>query len=117
MRGNRIGPLLGALAVAAAIAFAAPTVVATTPEQTLLVTLRADASVEAAERLIQANGGRVLERLRPLPIERAALAPGVDPQPVLEALRASPLVRAVEIEDEQAIQVVPNDGLYRAFQW
>ena len=112
-----VWPALGAGALAAALTLLVPAARADAPERTLLLTLQRGASLSAAERLLADSGARPLEHIGPLPVERAAIPAELDPQPLLEELRASPLVRAAELEGEQTIQVVPNDALYRAFQW
>ncbi|HTD80240.1 MAG TPA: hypothetical protein VK898_21570, partial [Chloroflexota bacterium] len=118
MRRNRIGVMLGALAAAAlVIVLGARGVVADGPPRTLLLTLRSDASLDAGQQLLEANGAHVLERLRPLPVLRATIPANADADVLLGALRASPLARGAELEDEQSVQVVPNDQLYRAYQW
>ena len=82
-----------------------------------LVTLQPNASLGAGEALIGTIGGRIVERLKPLPIYRVTL-PADNAQAGLEALRAAgATIKAAEVEGEQVAQVVPNDPLYRMFQW
>ncbi len=85
------------------------------PPDTLLVTLVRGTEAAAAEALFQSAGVRVLDAVRPLPVYR--VAPGGDPADALKVLRASPNVRDAQPEGEQVIQLVPNDALYRAYQW
>jgi subtilisin family serine protease len=87
------------------------------PDVSLLLTLRPGADPDAPLAVAQAAGARVVNRLSPLPIYSLLVPSGTDPEALLGALRESPGVRAAEIEGEQVIQVVPNDSLYRAFQW
>jgi type VII secretion-associated serine protease mycosin len=116
MRRSRTVAVLVTLA-AVVLLWIAPATSAEVAPRTILVTLEPDASLQAGERLLEASGANVLERLLPLPILRAALPSSLDPEHVLADLRASPLVKGAEIEDEQSAQIVPNDSLYRAFQW
>ncbi|MCA1645905.1 MAG: DUF5719 family protein [Chloroflexi bacterium] len=89
---------------------------ATPPEAIALVTLRDSADPRLGERSIEAVGGRVLERLKPLPIYRVGL-PTDAPERMLRELRADSSVRAAEYEGEQVSQITPNDALYQAYQW
>ena len=83
------------------------------PHTIALVTLQPLASNQQAEALIAAAGGHILERLKPLDVYRVDL-----PSRGLARLRMHPeLVKAAEPEGEQRAQVMPNDPLYRQFQW
>jgi subtilisin family serine protease len=106
---------LCALALAATILF--DSALAAAPDPILLVTLAAGANRSLAEQLIDATGATTLERLNPLPIYRVRAAAN-SADAVLSTLRERPdLVRAAEYEGEQNAQLVPNDALYKAFQW
>jgi subtilisin family serine protease len=88
------------------------------PSDTLvLVTLQPLASNIAGEQLITSIGGRVIDVIKPLSMYRVALTTAeVDSD--LSTLRGrTDLVHAAEVEGEQVAQLVPNDALYRAFQW
>jgi type VII secretion-associated serine protease mycosin len=98
-----------------ACALAASVVVLRAAQQDVivLVTLQPLASNQAAEALISSAGGRLLEQLKPLDIYRVSL-----PAAHLAGLQAqSAVIKAVELEGEQRAQIVPNDPLYRQFQW
>lgn len=91
---------------------------ATAPETIALVTLRSSSDANVAERLVNAVGGHVLERLSPLLVFRIAVpGDGDAAEARLRALRADHQVRAAEYEGEQVSQVTPNDALYQAYQW
>jgi subtilisin family serine protease len=110
-------PVLSAcLALAAFVILGFGSVWAAAPEQIALITFQAAATRAAAEAAIAADGGRLLEELKPLPIYRVAV-PQRAGDAVLSALRSDKGVRAAEYEGEQVTQLVPNDALYRAFQW
>lgn len=82
-------------------------------DATVLVTLQPLASNRQAEAVIAQVGGRILEQLKPLDIYRVSI-----PAEDLAQLRAqSDLIKAAEIDGEQRAQVIPNDPLYRQFQW
>jgi type VII secretion-associated serine protease mycosin len=81
------------------------------PAAPYLVTLRPAASEAEAAALFETAGARVVEHLAPIGVYR--VAPGAD----LAMLQASPLVRAVEPDDDQLMRVAPDDPLYRPFQW
>jgi subtilisin family serine protease len=109
---------LATLTVSLYLAFGPLPALALGPEPTLLVTFKAGTPPLAAEELIAASGARLIEHLKPLAVYRAAVPSGSDVQAVLELLQADhDIVRAAEIEGEQVADVVPNDSLYRAFQW
>src|SRR5262249_50080923 len=109
---------LATLTVSLYLAFGPLPALALGPEPTLLVTFKAGTPSLAAEELIAASGARLIEHLKPLAVYRAAVPSGSDVQAVLEQLQADhEIVRAAEIEGEQVADVVPNDSLYRAFQW
>jgi subtilisin family serine protease len=108
--------VLGALALAAWVLINPTAGWATSVDSIALVTLREPLDATAGERLIDALGGRVLERLKPLLVYRVAL-PGDDAERILHALRARGEVRAADYEGEQVSQIVPNDALYQAYQW
>ncbi|TME88417.1 MAG: hypothetical protein E6I52_29865 [Chloroflexi bacterium] len=87
------------------------------PETVALITLQPLASNLAGEALIAAVGGRIIENIKPLSMYRVAL-PRDEADADLGALREhTDLVRSAETEGEQIAQVVPNDALYRMFQW
>ena len=92
--------------------------VAAAPTDTsVIVTVQPTASLRAAEALIADAGGTLQERLRPLPIYRIAV-PASRVQEALTALNAHPeVVKAAEVEGEQVAQVIPNDPLYKGYQW
>jgi subtilisin family serine protease len=101
----------------AATVLGAAAVWASPPDTLALVTLQPRASAREGEALIALVGGRIVERIKPLPIYRVAL-PGDGGGASLDELRAhSDVVKAAEPEGEQVAQVVPNDPLYRMFQW
>ncbi len=109
---------IAALALSLCIAFGPLPAIALGPNSTLLVTLADGASTELAQQLITASGARILERLQPLKVYRAALPAGSDVQRVLDLLLQRPdLVRAAEEEGEQVAEITPNDSLYRMYQW
>src|SRR5438477_13034837 len=109
--------LLVSLALAAAVLVGGGTAGARAPDATLLVTLTPGASPSAAEQLIRASGARLLEQLKPLSIYRVAVSVD-DAGRVMAVLHEhTDLVRAAEAEGEQVSEVIPNDALYRAFQW
>jgi subtilisin family serine protease len=89
----------------------------TAPEVPALTTLQPDASEREAEALIASVGGRAIEHIKPLPVYRMLLARD-QAEASLAALSArTDLVHSAELESEQVAQVVPNDPLYRTFQW
>jgi subtilisin family serine protease len=82
-----------------------------------LVTLQQRASERDAEALIASLGGHALEHLKPLAVYRVAFARERTANS-LEALRAhGDIVLAADVEGEQTTQLVPNDPLYKTFQW
>jgi subtilisin family serine protease len=109
---RRLIPLLLALPLAlAALAFRVP------GETLTLVTLQPQASTTQAETLIESSGGHIVERLKPLPIYRVAF-PADQATSDMSTLRARPdVVKAADVDGEQQAQVVPNDPLYRQYQW
>jgi subtilisin family serine protease len=110
-----------ALALAVLVLFEPLPAAASGTGPTLLVTLQPGASRTLAEQLIQSAGASVVERIAPVSIYRLKLHDGATPadaDSVLSALRSrTDVVRAAEVEGEQVTQVMPNDALYRAFQW
>ena len=109
--------LLASLFVALAVLLGAPAVGARGGEATLLVTLARGASASQAQQLIQSTGGHIIEQLRPLDVYRVQTSADAAGR-VLAVLRQRPeLVQAAEPEGEQVAQVVPNDGLYKLYQW
>src|SRR5438552_4412442 len=109
--------LLSTLAMAGCVLFASGAVSASPPDTLSLITLRPGASSSAAEQLIASMGGRIVEAIKPLSIYRVAWLPD-QADAALAALRAhDDVVRAAELEGEQQARVVPNDPLYRTFQW
>jgi len=109
--------LLSAMALAVLAVCRAPTAAAEGMDRTLMVTLVPGASHDAAEQLFAESGLQVLDRMSPLSVYRVAVETDGDAGSIMDALRESPLVRAAEMEGEQAIQLVPNDALYAPFQW
>src|SRR5215204_2700714 len=108
--------VLGALALSLCVLFGPLPAFSHGPETTLLVTLHSDSARAAAEELIAQSGGRVLERLQPLPVYRVGLTPDAEAAAVLARVsERADLVRAAELEGEQVAGVAPNDNLYRAF--
>jgi subtilisin family serine protease len=90
---------------------------ADTPDRVALVTFRDTASRATAEQLLSSLGARTIERIPTVGIYRVALS-GDTADSTINALAArSDLVKAAEYEGEQAAQLMPNDALYRAFQW
>src|SRR5687767_12251372 len=89
---------------------------ASAPDISLLVTFVPEADAEPVLDAARGVGARVVDRLGPLPIYRLACSQA-DAEAILGKLRVSDEVRGAEFEGEQFIQVVPNDSLYRAFQW
>src|SRR5438477_11254397 len=109
--------LFSALAMAGCVLFGTGAISASPPETLTLVTLRAGASSSLAEQLIASMGGRIVDAIKPLSIYRVAWLPD-QADAALAALRAhDDVVRAAELEGEQQARVVPNDPLYRTFQW
>ena len=106
---------MATLAAVAVVAFGSA--LATPPEVMTLVTLRADASEPAAAALIASVGGRTVEHLKPLDVYRVAFRGDQVDESLKQLSAHSDVVRAAEIEDQQSAQVVPNDPLYRTFQW
>jgi subtilisin family serine protease len=90
---------------------------ASPPDPTALITLQKTATTADAEQLIASAGGHILERLKPLPVYRVSLPPGASDS-ALSSIRArEDLVKAAEYEGEQSTQIIPNDPLYKTFQW
>ncbi|MDQ3808737.1 MAG: S8 family serine peptidase, partial [Chloroflexota bacterium] len=123
LRSDRVFLRITSVSVAtfglvAYVLFGALPTLALVPEATLLVSLRGGASTQAAEELIGASGGVVLERLRPLAVYRVRVPREIAAEELLERLLAQPrLVRAAELEGEQVAELAPNDSLYVPFQW
>ena len=88
--GFRPALALAALTLSAYLAVGPLPAIALGPEQTVLVTLTADASVEAAQELVASSGGHVVERLKPLRVLRVAV-----PAAVVLALAAARIAPAV----------------------
>jgi subtilisin family serine protease len=87
------------------------------PETTLLVTLARGADASQAAGWVESSGARVLERIDPVHVLRVGV-PSDDVQEVAARLeQRRDLVRAADVEGEQVAEVIPNDALYRAFQW
>jgi subtilisin family serine protease len=79
----------------------------------VLLTLQPGASDSQASALVAESGGRVLEQLKPLSIYRSSI-----PMSAVDQLRArTDVFKGVDLDDEQRAQIVPNDTLYRQFQW
>ena len=109
--------VISAVAIAASALIVAGAVVASPPDTLTLVSLEPGAGNTAAERLIESVGGRIVEVIKPLSVYRVALRSG-EADKALAALRThTDLVHAAEVEGEQVAQIVPNDPLYRTFQW
>jgi subtilisin family serine protease len=106
------------VAVCGVVAFFCIAAIRVTPPEVLaLVTLQPGASDRSAEELIAAVGGHIVERLKPLAVYRVAL-PANGARDSLNTLGArGDIVRAAEVDGEQVAQVVPNDPLYKMFQW
>ncbi len=81
-----------------------------------LVSLQPNAEPGAAQ-LFDAAGVDVLARMGDIGVYRVRPRPGTDARTAIDVLSASPLVRAVEPDDELSMQLVPNDPLYQPFQW
>jgi len=114
---SRAALALAAL-LGAAVLFGSLPAIALGPDTTLLVTLTDGASTELAQQHIRASGARILERLQPLKVYRVAVPAGENVANVLERMQQrTDLVRAAEEEGEQVAEVVPNDSLYRLYQW
>ncbi|HYW90522.1 MAG TPA: S8 family serine peptidase, partial [Chloroflexota bacterium] len=114
---SRAALALAAL-LGAAVLFGSLPAIALGPDTTLLVTLTDGASAELAQQHIRASGARILERLQPLKVYRVAVPAGENVANVLERMQQrTDLVRAAEEEGEQVAEVVPNDSLYRLYQW
>lgn len=108
-----VGRRLVILAIASALAAALFALHAVQQDPIVLVTLQPLASNQQAEALISSAGGHVLEQLKPLDVYRVAISPGG-----LAQVRArTDLVKSADADGEQRAQVVPNDPLYRQFQW
>ena len=106
-----------ALLVALGVLVGAPLVGARGADATLLVTLAHDASPSQAEALIRSTGAQILERITPLDVYRVSTSVD-DAGRVMATLdQHTDLVRAAEPEGEQVAELVPNDPLYKAFQW
>ena len=101
--------VVSAVLAVCVLGFAAPR-----PEASALITLQPLASPSAATALIESSGGRVLEQLKPLPVYRVAF-PTVDAEARIAA--QTDVIKAVEPDSEQTAQIIPNDPLYRQFQW
>jgi subtilisin family serine protease len=83
------------------------------PEATALLTLQPGVSDGQAKTLVADSGGRILEHLKPLSVYRVSI-----PMTALDQLRArTDLFKGVDLDNEQRAQIVPNDTLYRQFQW
>src|SRR5207248_3304962 len=62
-------------------------------------------------------GGRIVEELKPLAVYRVGF-PAQTADAALASLRANQgVVKGAEPDGEQTAQIVPNDPLYRQFQW
>jgi len=109
--------LLASTLVAACVLFGVGSAWASPPETLTLITLQDGASDRDGLALIQSAGGSLLEQVKPLSMYRVAF-PSDGVEAALETLRARrDVVRAAEVEGEQVAQIVPNDPLYRMFQW
>ncbi len=106
-----VSALLACLVVGLGGALASP------PDILALVTLQPLADQQAAQTLVTADGGRLLEQLKPLSVYRVAFAAGsadVD----LDALRArTDLIKGADLDSDLDAQIVPDDPLYKQFQW
>jgi type VII secretion-associated serine protease mycosin len=112
---RRLGVLLAALAgtllLLLGTGFSGPE-----PATPYLVTLQTNADAGAAQ-LFAAAGVNVLARMGEIGVYRVRPRPGTDARTAVDYLVASPLVRAVEPDDDLSMQLVPNDPLYQPFQW
>jgi subtilisin family serine protease len=91
--------------------------VASPPDTLALVTLQPLASRLDAQALITSAGGRLIEQLAPLSVYRVAF-PTDAAASGLDALRVRrDLIKGADMEGEQDAQIVPDDSLYRQFQW
>jgi subtilisin family serine protease len=90
---------------------------ATPAEILTLITLQARASDRDGETLIAALGGRMVEHLKPLSVYRVGFPRDRVDDGLSELRSHSDIVRAAEVEGQQDAQVVPNDPLYKMFQW
>jgi subtilisin family serine protease len=102
------------VAVASAIAiFVLGAAFSSRPEVTALLTLQPGASDSQALALVADGGGRVIEQLKPLSVYRVAI-----PTEALDQLRVrTDVFKGADLDNEQRAQIVPNDALYRQFQW
>ncbi|MBV9579912.1 MAG: S8 family serine peptidase, partial [Chloroflexi bacterium] len=107
--------LMSALAAGLVLALGAELV--RSPDTLALVTLQPLSSDQDAQALIEADGGRIVEQLKPLSVYRIAF-PAFAAADDLAALRGrTDLVKGAEVEDQQDAQIVPDDSLYKQFQW
>ncbi|MBV8716253.1 MAG: peptidase S8 [Chloroflexi bacterium] len=84
------------------------------PQETVaLVTLQPLAANSQAEAVITSVGGRILEQLKPLDVYRVQ----VSPEGLAQLRARADLIKGAEPDGELRTQVVPNDPLYRQFQW
>ncbi|MBV9329414.1 MAG: S8 family serine peptidase [Chloroflexi bacterium] len=104
-------------ALAAGLVFGLGAALASPPDTLALVTLQPLASEQAGQALISADGGRLVEQLKPLSVYRVAFPADVAAVD-LDALRArDDLIKGADVEGEQDAQIVPDDPLYKQFQW
>ncbi len=104
-------------ALLACLVFGLGAVLAAPPDTLVLVTLQPLANQQAAQAVIAEDGGRLLEQLKPLSVYRVAFPPALA-DTGLDALRArTDLIKGAEVEGELDAQLVPDDPLYKQFQW
>ncbi len=115
MLGTRWLTLLAATGVAAGVLTASAW--APKPDVIALVTLQRGASDSAGQSLITAAGGQILSQLEPLSVYRVAFSPDHAADALASLASKSEVVKAAEPEGEQVAQVIPDDSLYRQFQW
>jgi subtilisin family serine protease len=115
--GRRWLVLIVSVALAGALLLGVGAAWALQADIVALVTLQKGASDRDGEALIASVGGRVLEHLKPLPVYRVAFA-STEADADLAALQAQKdTIKEAQVEGEQVAQIVPNDPLYRMFQW
>jgi thermitase len=101
------------LVLALAVAGAVLAVRAGPATPTVLVTLQPLASNSRAEQLIASAGGHIIEQIKPLDVYRVSIST----EGLAQLRSKTDLVKDAQVEGEQRAQVVPNDPLYRQFQW
>jgi subtilisin family serine protease len=103
--------------IAAGLIYGLGAALASPPETLALVTLQPLANDADAQALIGSDGGRLIEHLQPIAVYRVAF-PAESAAMDLDALRArGDLIKGADVEGEQDAQIVPDDPLYKQFQW